>query len=322
MQSVDRLVEVFAILLFFDAFQPDLIHVATEGPLGALGRRYALRQGIPLVTSYHSNFQQYARHYGAGLLAPLVWRWLLRFHGAARLTHTPGEAVQQALAAAGLRHATVWGRGVDTQHFFPERRDERWRRWLSAGSDPVIVLHVGRLAREKNLAVLADAFTIAAERLGSLATFVIAGEGPMQRQLRARLPFVQWLGFLDPNSLATLYASADLCVLPSSTETCGLVALEAMASGIPVIAADAGGLRESVREGENGFLLPPADAVGFAAAIVALAVQREQRRAIGAAARGTALTRDVADEGTTLLTQYAQLAGAPVPAPETTVCAA
>ena len=134
---------------FLDGFAPDLIHVATEGPLGAMGRRYALRHGLPLVTSFHTDFPKYARHYGTPWLEPLVWRWLVRFHSPARLIHTPGEAVWKELRQRGLERAVLWGRGVDVEHFRPYRRDIGWRRWLAGGDDTVVVLHVGRLARKR-----------------------------------------------------------------------------------------------------------------------------------------------------------------------------
>jgi glycosyltransferase involved in cell wall biosynthesis len=137
---------------------------------------------------------------------------------------------------------------------------------------------------------------------------VIAGEGPYLPRLVARIPFAQRLGFLDRDTLAMLYASADVCVLPSFSETCGLVALEAMASGLPVIAADAGGLRESVRHGQNGLLAPPHDARAFAEAIIALVSNASRRRALGVVARGTALSRSVVTENAELLTQYAEVA--------------
>lgn len=292
---------------FLDRFAPDLIHVATEGPLGAVGRRYALRHAVPLVTSFHTNFPQYARHYGTPWLAPLVWRWLVRFHRPARLVHTPGEAVCEELRRRGLEQAVVWGRGVDVVHFRPYRRDVGWRRWMAGGDDTAVVLHVGRLAPEKNLDVLAKAWAEAYAELGPRATFVIAGDGPMARSLVARLPFVRRLGFVDREALARMYASADLCVLPSHTETCGLVAVEAMASGIPVVAADAGGLRESVQHGHNGLLVPPQDAVAYRRAIVELVTDSERRRAMGRAARATAEARDVTSENQDLLRQYAAL---------------
>ena len=293
---------------FLDAFRPDLVHVHTEGPLGLAGRRYALRRSLPLVTSFHTDFPRYARHYGVPALAPLVWRWLAWFHGSARLTHTPGDAIRDELERHGFKCARVWGRGVDSRQFHPARRDAGWRRWLAGADDSAIVLHVGRLAPEKNLGILIAAWRLARERLGQRATFVIAGEGPLAARLVAELPFVRQLGFLPRASLATLYASCDLCVLPSHTETCGLVALEAMASGLPVIAADAGGLRESVRHEATGLLLAPHDPHAFADGIEALVLDPARRFALAAAAREWALERDSAREDAQLIAQYADLA--------------
>jgi len=294
---------------FLDSFAPDVVHVATEGPLGLTGRRYAVRRGIPLVTSYHTNFPQYARHYGAGVIEPLVWKWLRWFHRPAVLTQTPGEAVANELEGRGIGRPIVWGRGVDTSHFKPERRSAGWRRWLAGGDDTAIVLHVGRLAPEKNIDVLANAWSAARHHVGQRATFVLAGDGPEARRLRGLLPWVRELGFLDRDKLADVYASADICVLPSKTETCGLVALEAMASGLAVIAADAGGFRESITHGETGRLVAPEDATGFAAEILSLAISPERRAGLGTAARAAAVARDVAPENLELLKQYASAAG-------------
>jgi glycosyltransferase involved in cell wall biosynthesis len=294
---------------FLDAFDPDLVHVVTEGPIGLTGRRYAVRRGVPLVTSYHTNFPQYARHYGAGVLEPVVWRWLRWFHGPARLTQTPGEAVRDELVRRGVGRPVVWGRGVDTTHFHPERRSAHWRRWLAGGDDTTIILHVGRLAPEKNLDVLAASWTEAKRALGQRATFVLAGEGPEARRLVAAMSWVRHLGFLDRSRLADLYASADICVLPSHTETCGLVALEAMASGLAVVAADAGGFPESITANRSGMLVPAHDASRFAAAIVALVANPGQRTEMAVAARAAASARDVVPENLELLDQYQAAAG-------------
>ncbi|HXQ28898.1 MAG TPA: glycosyltransferase family 1 protein [Gemmatimonadales bacterium] len=294
---------------FFDAFQPDLMHVHTEGPLGLAGRRYAVERGLPLLSSFHTNFPQYAAQYRAGALAPLVWRWLAWFHRPSSAVLTPGEAIRADLERHGIGRARVWGRGVDTRHFRPDRRDGRWRADLAGFPHRPVVLHVGRLAPEKNLDILIASWRDARERVGDRATFVVAGEGPLRERIAAELPFVRWLGFLSREELARLYASADLCVLPSHTETCGLVALEAMASGIPVIAADAGGLRESVHHGVTGLLVPPSDARGFAEAIESLVNDPSRRAAFGAAARTAALERDSAQEDMELLTHYAALIG-------------
>ena len=240
-------------------------------------------------------------------LAPLVWRWLAWFHGPAGVTLTPGDAIRDELHKHGLSAARVWGRGVDSRQFHPTRRDVGWRRWLAGGDDTAIVLHVGRLAPEKNLDVLIGAWRLARQRLGQRATFVVAGEGPLAARIVAELPFVRHLGFLPRVSLASLYASSDLCVLPSHTETCGLVALEAMASGLPVIAADACGLRESVRHNATGLLIAPHDAAAFAAGIESLVLDPARRLILAAAAREWALERDCAREDAELLTQYAGL---------------
>jgi glycosyltransferase involved in cell wall biosynthesis len=296
---------------FLDARAPELVHVATEGPLGLVGRRYALARRIPLVTSYHTDFPAYARHYGATALVPLVRRWLTWFHRPARLVQTPGEAIRDDLRRQGLEQAVVWGRGVDCRQFDPVRRDTGWRRWLAGGDDTTVVLHVGRLAPEKNLDVLVEAWRLAHAALDQRATFVVAGEGPEARRVVQALPFVRQLGFLDRDRLAVLYASADVCVLPSRTETCGLVALEAMASGIPVVAADAGGFRESIQRDVNGVLTPSDDPRAFARAIADLVCDPARRRALGAAARVRALERDTAREDQELIAQYRGLTGVP-----------
>ena len=199
------------------------------------------------------------------------------------MTFTPGEAIRDELVRRGIAHAALWGRGVDPDFFHPGRRDHSWRRWLAGGDDTVVVLHVGRLAHEKNLGVLIEAWCHARAALGQRATFVVAGEGPEAQRIAARLPFVRLLGFLPREDLATLYASADVCVFPSHTETCGLVALEAMAAGTAVIAADAGGFRESIQAGTTGLLVPAHEPRSYTEAIVALvndhAADRFRRRA-------------------------------------------
>ncbi|HTY07322.1 MAG TPA: glycosyltransferase family 1 protein [Gemmatimonadales bacterium] len=296
---------------FLNDVRPDVVHVATEGPLGVVGRAWALANDVPLVTSFHTDFPRYARDYHAGVLEPAVWKWLAWFHRPARLTHTPGDGTRAELLAHGIGHAVVWGRGVDTTHFNPGRRAASCRRWLAGGDDTVIVVHVGRLAPEKNLDVLAEAWRMARAALGQRVSFALAGDGPLSRRLHARLPWARQIGFVDRDTLAMLYASADLCVLPSRTETCGLVALEAMASGIPVVAADAGGLKESVRHGQTGLLVPPDDPHAYVDAIVDLVVHPFERREYGAAARRAALERDVRPEDVELLAQYAAVSGQP-----------
>jgi glycosyltransferase involved in cell wall biosynthesis len=296
---------------FLDDFEPDVIHVATEGPVGLMGRHHALRRDVPLVTSFHTQFPQYARHYGFPFLEPLVWRWLEWFHRPARWTHTPGELVRDELIAHGVTQARVWGYGVNTREFHPDKRDRHWRRGFGIDDNDVLILHVGRLAPEKNLRTLTSAWQIAREAIGRHAVFVVAGDGPLAREIDSEMPWARRLGFLDRHALATLYASADICVLPSPTETCGLVALEAMSSGMAVVAANAGGFRESIQHERSGVLVPPIDTLGFAARIVELTMNAALRRRIGAQAREAALQRDVVPENAALIEQYAELLGPP-----------
>ena len=290
-----------------DRFVPDVLHVATEGPLGFVGRRYALERDVPLVTSAHTDFPQYCRYYGVSSLQPLAWRFLAWFHRPAALTHAPGTAMQAALTVRGVAHVVRWGCGVDVQHFHPRRRGFGHRRALGLREDAVVVLHVGRLAAEKDLGVLLRAWRTARETLGRVAQFVVAGEGPEAGDVDAEASWIRRVGFLDREHLADLYASADVCVLPSRTETCGLVALEAMASGVPVVAASAGGFQDSITSGHNGVLVAPGDARGFAAAIARLALDPLERARLGRAARVTASERDLGRENEEILRQYASL---------------
>ena len=294
---------------FLDSFRPDLVHLMTEGPLGLVGRQYALRRGLPLVTSYHTDFPQHSRSYGLGTLKPFIWQWLTWFHRPATLTHTPGAFVMAELERRGLTRVRVWGRAVDAAMFDHRKRDVVLRRRLGVSDAAALVLHVGRLAREKNLGVLIEAWRRAHAALDGRAAFLFAGEGPLASRLAKAMPWAIRLGFLDVAELAALYASADLCVLPSRTETCGLVAVEAMASGLPVIAANAGGFRESVTTWTNGFLIPPDDARGFASAIAQLVLDGDLRRRMGAEARLAAVMADRDEEDERLLADYAEAAG-------------
>jgi glycosyltransferase involved in cell wall biosynthesis len=289
---------------FLDGFRPDLIHVATEGPLGFVGRGYAIRNEMPLVTSFHTAFPRYCHDYGAPRLESLAWKWVLWFHRESQLVHTPGSEWKTRLGDRGLDRVVVWGRGVDSRHFTPERRSNQWRSVNGIADDATVVLHVGRLAREKNIDVLLDAFAKARDYLGEKAVFVIAGNGPRAEDVSRRAPFVRQFGFLDRTTLANLYANSDLCVLPSTTETCGLVALEAMASGTPVVAARAGGFLDTVRAGVNGLFAEPDDPVTLAGGIASLVNNPAERKSLSHGARRFAAKRDIQFENELLLKQY------------------
>ena len=271
-------------------FRPDLVHCATEFMIGRLGQVAARRAGLPLVSSYHTDFSRYTEAYGAPWLKSTVSNYIARFHGRALRTYTPSQMARADLLALGLRDVEVWGRTVDTRIFHPSRCDPMLRL-LNGLERKFVLLHVGRLAAEKGVERILDAFRIARGLLpaGSLH-LVIAGGGPEEPALRrAAPPDVTFLGVLDHrHELPPLYASADAFVLTSLTETLGLVVLEAMASGLPVIATLAGGVAEHLRHEVNGLAYPAGDVTEMAHAIVRLCMNRKLRDDLARGARRTA----------------------------------
>ena len=292
-----------------DTFAPDVVHLVTESVLGALARRHALRRRVPLVSSFHTDFPRYAARYAGDWAVEPVRRYLRWFHGPSAFIQTPSETTRHELAAMGLTQAVVWGRGVDTALFSPVRRSEARRAAMGSGEGPV-VLHVSRLAVEKDVDTLVAAFRAVHAALGEEARFVVAGDGPRAAEVRTALPFAIHRGFLRRGDVADLYADADLFVFPSPTETCGLVVLEAMASGLPVVASDTGGVLENMRDGLNGRSVRAGDAQAFTAAILELLGAPDQRDAMGQAARAFAVARDWARELDALEPMYARVVAA------------
>jgi glycosyltransferase involved in cell wall biosynthesis len=278
----------FAVERFARAFRPDLVHADTEFVVGRLGARVARKLGVPLVTSFHTDFAQYTASYGVPWLRGPVTRSLQSFHRRAARTFTPSSVTAGWLHANGLSRVEVWGRAVDVDVFHPARRSSSWRQRLNLG-DAVVFLHVGRLAAEKNVDLLLRGFAAARERLGDRAQLVIAGDGPSTRTLRAAAPpGTHFVGFIDrQRDLPALYASADAFLCASTTETLGLVILEAMASGLPVGAVAAGGVADHLRHEQNGLAFAP-DAAAVGDAIVRMARDSDLRLRLGAGARAWA----------------------------------
>ncbi len=278
-------------------FAPDLVHCETEFVLGRLGQMAARALGVPIVTSYHTDFGKYAASYGVPWLRGVVSAYIARFHNRALRTYTPSDVAAADLRRIGIGHAEVWGRGVDTAAFSPRHRSTAWRGATAAGGEAFTFLYVGRLAAEKSVDRVLAAYRVAADRLAAGSVrLVIAGAGPREQALRDAAPAsVVFLGYLDrERSLPQLYASADAFVFASETETLGLVVLEAMASGLPVVAVPAGGVGEHLRDGENGLAVASGDVSAMAAAMVRLAtdVPLHGRLAGGAIATAAALTWD------------------------------
>ncbi len=275
-------------------FKPDIVHSATEFMIGRLGQIAAKRAGAVRLSSYHTDFSRYTEAYGVPWLRGSVSRYIKRFHSRSARVYTPSGPARSDLLALGLDDVEVWGCGVDLTSFSPERRSQPLRAAYGI-DDAVVFLHVGRLAAEKGVDRIVRAFAQARDLLpAGAARLVIAGAGPEEANLRALAgPDVLFLGVLDrKRALPRLYASADAFLFSSLTETLGLVVLEAMASGLPVIATPAGGVADHLRDEVNGIAYPALDVDAMAKAIVAATLDTPRRRALSAGARQTAIALD------------------------------
>lgn len=268
--------------------RPDIVHIATEGPLGWSALAAAKKLRIPVATDFHTNFDSYSRHYGLGWLKRPIAAYLRKFHNQARVTMVPSQSLRRDLAAGGYRNLEVVARGVDTRLFDPARRDPALRRAWGVGEDGLAVIHVGRLAAEKNLPLLLQAHeAIAAVRPD--ARLVLVGDGPEAAALRASHPRAVHCGARRGEDLAAHYASADVFLFPSLTETFGNVLLEGMASGLACVGFDYAAAAEHLRHEENGLKAPFADAGAFIAQARRLAAEEGLARRLGKTARESAL---------------------------------
>jgi glycosyltransferase involved in cell wall biosynthesis len=267
--------------------RPDVVHLVTEGPLGWSALSAALKLRIPVTSDFHTNFHHYSRHYGLGWLKTPIESYLRKFHNRTRLTLVPTHAMREALLHEGFRNLKVVARGVDTQLFTPARRNDSLRAAWGVRPDDLVALYVGRLAAEKNLSLVLRAFAaLRARRPG--AKLVLVGDGPLRGGLEKALPDAIFAGMRTGLDLATFYASGDVFLFPSLTETFGNVTLEAMASGLAVIAYDYAAARDLITHRENGLLAPFDAADAFCALAGEIAAEPGSVRAFGLAARQTA----------------------------------
>ena len=255
-----------------ERFQPDLVHVVNPAVLGLGGIWLAKTKGFPLVASYHTHLPKYLEHYGMGMLEPLLWELLKAAHNQASLNLCTSTAMVSELRDKGIQHTALWQRGVDTDLFRPELRSEAMREKLLAGRSDTgkLLLYIGRLSAEKQIERIKPVLDAMPD-----ARLALVGDGPYRPQLErlfAGSP-AHFVGYLAGEELATAYASGDAFVFPSSTETLGLVLLEAMAAGCPVVGANRGGIPDIVTDGLNGCLYEPEGADGGASSLTA-AIER------------------------------------------------
>ncbi len=268
--------------------RPDIAYIATEGPLGMSALATCRRLGIPCVTGLHTLFPQYSRHYGLGVIAPLIQRHLKRFHNRSQATLVPTRALVETLTAQGFDNVRQWSRGVDTTLFDPARRDDGLRRQWGLAEDGLAVLYVGRIAPEKNIELLLHGYrSLQAYRPG--CRMIMVGDGPACEKVALRCPEVILTGVKRGESLARHYASADLFLFPSLTDTFGNVVLEAMASGLPVVAYNQAAAAELIVDGMQGRLAEGEDDNAFISAALDAASDLSRLREWGQSAHRCAV---------------------------------
>jgi glycosyltransferase involved in cell wall biosynthesis len=273
--------------------RPDAVYIATEGPLGWSAMRAAKALRLPVATGFHTRFDDFVAHYGARWLIPAVFAWMRRFHNRGDATLVPTRELEAFLRANGFRNPMRLVRGVDTRLFDPARRDASLRAEWGVTDQGLAVIHVGRIAPEKNLSLVVETFD--AIRAGNPdARMIWVGDGPARAALEAAHPDHVFVGMRRGEDLARHFASSDLFLFPSLTETFGNVTLESLASGVPLVAFDYGAAREHVRDGIDGHVVP-CDLPGrFREASAELARAPELRRRMGRAGRAAMLALDPA----------------------------
>jgi glycosyltransferase involved in cell wall biosynthesis len=279
----------FALQRMWGLRRPDVVHIATEGPLGWSALAAAGKLRIPVATDFHTNFHSYSKHYGLGFLRRAIVAYLRKFHNKAQVTMAPTEGIRLELAGHGYRNLKVVARGVDAELFNPGRRRADLRRAWGAGDDDLVTMVVGRLAPEKNLPLAIAAFRAMCARAPA-TRMVLVGDGPEREALQARHPDIVFAGMRTGVDLAEHYASADVFLFPSLTETYGNVTIEAMASGLAVLAYNYAAAEEHVRMWNNGITATFDDHGEFIARAADLAAHPQRVRALGRAAAAYART--------------------------------
>lgn len=274
-----------------NAFRPHLLHMATPFNIGLCGLRYARKHALPHVASYHTHFDRYLNYYRMKRIVPLYWKYMKWFHRSCDANFAPSNETLNSLRSQDFNRLKLWSRGIDCDLYTPKNRSRAVRERYGITA-PVLLLYVGRIAPEKDINTLAQAIQQMPESIQSQIHWLIVGDGPLLPEMRAQAPHnVTFTGYKHGEELAQLYASADLFVFPSSTETFGNVVLEAMASGLPVMAVNEGGVKDLIIPGRNGILVDPRSPNAFIREISACVEHPLKLTAMGFEGRQLALGR-------------------------------
>lgn len=272
-------------------FNPDLLHVATPFNIGMCGLHYGKKNNVPMVASYHTNFDDYLKHYYLEWFSPVMWKYLTWFHQPFSSTFVPSNETRHRLNEKGFENLKLWRRGVNCEHFSPLKKNQSLRERYNF-QEKYILLFVSRLAPEKNLETLQKIMWKLPDELKRQTRWLVVGDGPAMPHFKENVPInVTFTGYKEGEELAELYATSDLFIFPSATETFGNVALESLASGTPVVAANAGGLTDVVSGERNGLFCSPNKEEEYISAIRRLLSDHTERRMMGYEGRGYALSQ-------------------------------
>ncbi|MFZ3589361.1 glycosyltransferase family 4 protein [Bacillus sp. DJP31] len=285
-------------------FQPDIIHVATPFNVGLCGIHYAKKLNIPLVGSYHTDFDQYLEYYDLQFLSPILWKYMRWFHRSFLKTFVPSQETKEQLKRHGFTDLHIWSRGVDSALYKPNEHSTKVREKYKI-KEKYVLSYVGRLAPEKDVQTLLETMKALPPNLQKNVRWLVVGDGPSKLDMQRETPSnVTFTGYLNGKELSEVYAASDLFVFPSPTETFGNVVLEALACGTPVVGANSGGVKNIIRQGKTGILCEPKKVESFVEAIVDLLENNEKRTHMSTEARVYSMTQTWSAIFNNLLDEY------------------
>lgn len=288
-------------------FQVDLIHLVTPFNIGLTGLYYAKHNEIPFVASYHTNFDQYLEYYNIKFLEEAAWKYLKWFHNQALCNYCPSKDTLEQLERRGFENLDIWGRGINAGLFAPSYRDLDFRRQHNLEGKTAI-LYVGRLAKEKNISLLFDSFARLNRKYQDRIALIVTGDGPQASELKRNAPAnIIFTGYKTRKELSKVYASADVFAFPSITETYGNVIIEAMSSGLPVVAIMAGGIKENLIDGYNGIACYNNDLTEFTEKLERIILDNKLQKELAGNARKYALKQNWDDVFKRLLSSYIKI---------------